>query len=298
MKKTILLLCLPAALALCGLFAMRAEKSALLRLNLQNGASYLYTNTISQNVATQMGGQPVQLKLNMQSVMNLQVTEKDADSLTMKAAYSHMALDFSAMGRNSTFNSDSSGGRFGNLFSILQSHPVTLRTDGQGNIGDIRGLAQLRSALKAALPSTGGVSKIFDNMLNDNTFVHSFDNLGLFPARPVSVGDHWQRDASMYNMVATKVHATYVVKDITADKVVLDVTGDIVNAADSADVYGGMRVPVKIAGTLSGVYTVDRSTGLLTGDLQQKMKESLSIMGQDMVMDIDGKSHLDEALAR
>lgn len=299
MKRLFFLLpvILPGVFLLYGLYGFRAEKSATLRLHLENGSSYLYTNAFSQDLSMLMAGQPMHMALDMHSTMHVQVTGKyGGDSMQMKAAYSHIAFNLSSTARHSSFDSDDPSGRFNNLFTALRAHPVTVTTDSQGKIAGLEGLPQLRTAVKAELPPNDGIQKLFDNLLDDNTFSANFTNLGLFPSQPVSVGDHWDRDVSMDNMIATTAHTTYTVKDITPEKVVLGVDGRIVNAEDSADI-NGMVVPVQVAGTQAGTYTVERSTGLITGSLDQKMEVTLSLMGQNMVMDLKGKIKVNETPA-
>jgi hypothetical protein len=302
MKKYLLFL-LPV-IALCTLFAFRAEKSVLLRVHLQKGSTYLYKTSLNQNVVTQIAGQSMNAKVNMESGMDLKVTEKYKDSMLMNAIYRHMAVNLSSMGRHQIVldSRDSSGGtgsRFKKFFSTLQAHPVVIKTDAEGNILDMRGLEQLQQAVNASgATSNPAARKLLDNLLSDETFKHHFTNLGIFPDKPVAVGDHWERTTHVNNMVTVDVHTTLTVNDIQPDKVLLGIKADMSSQRDSATIQG-MTMPVHLTGTQTGTYTIDRATGLISsGAIDQKINMKMSMMGQDMATDITGTYNVSESLEK
>lgn len=298
MKKTFF--CLLSLSLLFLLQAFYVQDAVLLRLNLQKGSTYDYTTVFTTDVS--MAGQPVS-KMKMGSKMNLEVIDKyGRDSTLIRAKFQHLTMNISAMGNERTFDSKNASGANGNpfykVFAAMRSNPVILKTNALGEILEIRGMDRLRQAVKDSMgQSNPSIQKMMSSFISEDAFRRNFTNIGIFPEKPVSVGDHWdhrKKTISGKNIMEIDIHTTYTVKSIEPDKVVLLVDGQIIGIKDSATI-NGMTVPAHISGTQTGTYSIDPSTGLISeGHISQVMNMKISMMGREMQMEMKGNSIITE----
>ncbi|MGH2643901.1 MAG: DUF6263 family protein [Chitinophagaceae bacterium] len=298
MKKSMLFI---PVLLLSGLvLSFRLSDSVTLKLNLKEGATYEYNTTMKQKISTSVAGQSYESNIDMTSSIDMKVEKKYGDdSMLLQTKYTHMAINTSAMGQTTSFDSNDSssetGSELGKVFKIMAVNPVTITTDAFGKIIRINGMDQLSKAVDASLQGENPArKKMMEGLFSEQTYKHAFTNLDMFENQAVNVGDKWNQDINMTSFVPMNINFTYVVKEINPSNVVLDITGDIKSSSDSATI-NGMTVPIHIVGTQSGTYTVDRGTGLIsTGNTDQDIHTKMSMMGQDMDVETKGNTSITE----
>lgn len=294
MKKTPLVICL--LLILSALFAFHVQKSVLLRLNLQEGFSYLYKATYTQNTTTHIAGQAAHTKKNMESAMNLKVAQKDNEgSMLLEARYNYLIYNISTKDQKTTIDSrkttSDADKQLHSFINTMQRNPIVIKANSRDKVLDIRGMEKLRNAAGGVSNST--LQKILDKILKESTFKYNITKLGVFPKDPVSIGSQWDRTISMHNLISLTVHTTYTVINIQPKKVLVTVTSNISSTTDTA-IFHGISVPANVGGTQTGTYTIDRSTGLISeGNLTQNMTVTMSVMSQQIKVNIDGEYNIE-----
>lgn len=290
-----------SAFAIVGLLiSFRSQDPVTLRLNLKEGATYEYSTTMDQKISTTVAGHSYTSSVNMASTIDMKVEKKYGnDSMLLQTKYTHMAVNTSAMGHTTSFDSNDSsngsGSEFSKMFKVMATNPVTITTNAFGKIIRIEGLDGLNKAEDAS--EKGGnpaIKKMIEGIFNEQTYKHAFTNLDMFEDKPVNVGDKWNQKITLTSFVPMDINLTYTVKEINPSNVVLDVTGDIKSASDSATI-NGMTIPIHITGTQTGTYTVDRADGLIsTGNVDQDIHTKMSMMGQNMDVETKGNTIITE----
>lgn len=290
-----------SAFAFAGLLiSFRSSDPVTLRLNLKEGATYEYNTTMDQKITTSVAGQSYASNINMASTIYMKVEKKYGDdSMLLQTKYTHMALNTSAMGHTTSFDSNDSsngsGNDLGKMFKVMAEHPVTITTDAYGKIIRIGGIDQLGKAVDASL--SGGnpaMKKIMEGLFSEQTYKHAFTNLNMYENKAVNVGDKWNQEIALTSFVPMNINLTYTVKEINPSNVVLDVAGDIQSTSDSATI-NGMTLPIHVTGTQTGTYTVDRANGLIsTGNVDQDIHTKMSMMGQNMDVETKGNTIITE----
>lgn len=298
MKKSMLFI---AVLLLSGLiFSFRSSDPVTLRLNLKEGTNYEYSTTMDQKITTSVAGQAYESSINMASTINMNVVKKYGnDSMLLQTNYTHLAVNTSAMGHTTSFDSNDSsnesGNQLGKMFKVMAEHPVAITTDPYGKIIRISDIDQLGKAVDASM--NGGnpaMKKMMEGLFSEQTYKHAFTNLNMYENKAVNVGDKWNQAFVLTNIVPMDISLTYTVKEINSSHVVLDVTGDIKSTGDSATI-NGMTIPIHITGTQTGIYTVDRANGLIsTGNIDQDIHTKMSMMGQNMDVETKGNTIITE----
>lgn len=297
MKKLFLLFPLTALLILP---AFRTDKSIILRLNLKEGETYLYHSFYKQNITSEAAGNSTDIKTNMESDMNMKVAAKyETDSTLLEVTYGKIMVHIVAPKKEITIDSRDTAGavnkQIRKYLDAIQKNPILLKTNSLGQILEIRGLDILRSETENG---NSAMQKVTDKLFSEKNIRNNFSNLDIYPEKPVSVGDHWEKTTSLENIVSLDNHTTFTVKEIQPKNVILDVYSRITSFKDSATI-NGMTLPAHVTGTQSGTYTVERSTGLVSNAaLDQKIDITLTMMGQSLKVRVDGAYNLSESLVK
>lgn len=290
-----------SAFAFAGLLiSFRSSDPVTLRLNLKEGATYEYNTTMDQKITTSVAGQSYASNINMASTIYMKVEKKYGDdSMLLQTKYTHMVVNTSAMGQTTSFDSNDSstesGSELGKIFKVMSQNPVSITADPSGKIIRIDRIDQLSKSIDASM--NGGnpaMKKMMESLFNEQTYKHAFTNLNMYENKPVNIGDTWNQDISMTSFVPIDINLTYTVKEINPSNVVLNVTGDIQSTSDSTTI-SGMTIPIHVTGKQTGIYTIDRATGLITtGNVDQDIHTKMSMMGQDLNVETEGNTFITE----
>lgn len=300
MKKLSLLLLTVAAVSV--LFTSCTPKQAisdrpnLLRLSPVEGSSYnIHTHT-TQTINTHVGSRDIKSHMKIGQTMNLSVVKKyEQDSLQLHLSYQHVAFKASVLGNVTSFDSDSSkkanNSKFSDIFNKIKNSHFTVMITPRGKVLNIRGLKDLKTAIKNKFSFTSPVmKKMFNKMLNKQKLKTGFFNIGIYPKKPISEGTQWNNVKTVPSKIPMTLHTTYTVKKIQPNSILLGVKGKLANSKDSVTIRG-MKIPVKASGTQTGTYTINRSTGLISsGNLSQNTSMTMSMIGRSIKIDIKGKT--------
>lgn len=290
----------PLILMLLVITAFTGEKTITLELNLEQGADYTININNKQHLVTMVGDKKMENKTSMIVDLNWKVNRKyGRDSTLIEASYNHFLMDVDA-GSNQ-FHIDSKetdtnpNKYFHSLITLMHNHPVTFKTNAQGEMLDIRGVDDLRKATRDSLPNVPeSAQKMLDKLLTVDALKSTFNITAIYPKKPVAVGDTWENDLTVNNIASLRLHQKFTLKSFTPENAVLSVSTRIESAKDSISL-NGMTLPVQVQGTRSGQYTLDRATGLLTnGTVDEQLEIRMSIKGQNFVINTTGENQISE----
>jgi FtsP/CotA-like multicopper oxidase with cupredoxin domain len=253
-----------------------AKKKTDFRFNLQKGSVYEYAITMDMEQA--MGEQKVNTGMNMN--YNIEVTEDDGNIKTLKATYGRTVMKMTGQGTSMEIDSDKvvpaeqEGlnmvvDMMSRMFAALKGKSFIMKVNEKGEITEVQGINELADAMlnNSNIPEEQkpAMEQTFKQQFNDETMKQTFaQSFNIFPAKPVAVGDSWEKEASMNMGVAMKMKTTYTVKKIEENTVTLD--------AQSKISSGNMKM------NQTGTMIVDKSTGLVTdATLTQKSEGEMQM---------------------
>ena len=265
-------------LAVCTLVLMAAWQACtsasgnevVLKFNLEKGKTYHYAMDI--DMENEMQGQKMASDMNFE--YDVQITDEKDGVKTLTTTYRRIAMDMNAPGMRMEIDTDeplkdTAAGApanpmnmMGRMFHAVKGKSFQMKVNEQGQIVEVTGMDQLAEAM---VNSTGAdeemkqsMRQMFASQFSEENIRQSFSQaFNIFPARPVKVGDTWDREMDMKGLMAGNYKTTYTVKEISGNSVVLDMK--------SAMAIGDMK------GSQEGTLRVDARTGLVTeGSMEQK----------------------------
>ncbi len=238
MKKLLIIFVLTTTLV------STAQESVLLRVNYNQGDQYEMNMDMTQDMGAS-GGMHMNMKMSMDvknvsdTIFNTEIHFKTV-AMEMNQAGTKMAYDSEKP--NEDLNQMEKQLKAG--FDPLLEATILVKNNHLGKVLETK-FEPNNPALKDYADQSSGI---------------------VFPKKAVKVGDSWEMIKEKNGI---KMKFVYTVKSIDKDTVVLDVSGDISNAAE---------------GTINGSIEIDRSTGM-----QQKstLGMEMKVMGQNVITRIE-----------
>lgn len=243
-------------------------------LNLSTGKTYQVDNKIETNSSTDIQGQTMDTKFNVNSTFKIEVKGKEGNNYNLTSTLSHLAMDMDMMSQQITFDSDKKedmDGQMGEGVKDFVNHPKDIQIDESGKV--------------ISKDSTDSLSAIAKQL---NLAQTGFGTQLVFLALPkdAKVGSKW---TDSLHINGTSTTTEYTIKDISAGIADVSFTGTTIS--DVKMEQNGMEISTKTTGKLNGEEKVDVKTGVIqsstsTGDATG----TVSAMGQDFPATIKVKS--------
>ncbi len=292
-------------------YAQNKEKVEL-KLNLQKGQSYKIQTVSNMKINQMVPGQQQVITMTQNSGTKNTYTVEDTQSdsnLLLKITYDGIFSKIESPNQMEDMNYNSADpSTAGDLLApvlgaiVGQSLTAVITTD--GHVKEIKGIDTLWARIQGKineLPENAGRAGIETNLraqysgegLKQN-IENSFD---MYPDKPISIGDTWQRRTVMSNQAFPMIVDTiYTLKERKNGIAVIDIFAMIQpNREASPTEMGDMKLQYNISGSVTGSLEMQESTGWpvrsnqtlkLTGSviiqspqMQQPMSVPMSING-------------------
>lgn len=291
---------IPALMVLAVLFTTAASGSRqmTLRWSLESGQDLVYRATLTSE--TEMpGGQGMILSENIQTI-RWEVTDVSAaGDATVRMTTERVQMKMSSPMANVEADSASeepTTDPTAAMMTAMAGTSYTLVVSPSGEIKDLRGLDEMRAAVRAAAPP--GTAAMLDQMLESNLgdesirsmFQQSFQS---FPDRPLDPGDSWDVSVTMpLPLVGTMTTSMTLTLDRIEDRdgssiAVIHNRGTIVTSPDgqAEGPLAGMMEMGDAATTGTIEWDIDRGV-LLKNTTSTTMEMTMSTSGQPIVMGV------------
>lgn len=252
-------------------FQMNAQKSVQLKYNLTQGDKYSYEMKMDQDIIFQASGQTMTLDQVMEFYMTSTIA-KVSDSITVGSEINRVVMNQKIFGMEMKYDSDvpaadqnPMAAKIAEAMSGLINKSYSMVMDNLGNVGKV------------------DVSQITDNEDLANN-LGSGANFAVYPEKPVSVGDSWEKDIEPIKTSDMKFHAKYTVLKLSSSEAVLQLEGTITaNKMDEVD------ADMNLSGEQKGEITIDVKTGwLIKSEVQQDLKLDIDQDGVKFPATISG----------
>ncbi|MOA09707.1 hypothetical protein D3C78_1295590 [compost metagenome] len=115
--------------------------------------------------------------------------------------------------------------------------------------------------------------------------------LKIYPEKPIKQGESWVVETELKNILPLKMKTTYTLKEVKENKAFVGVVGTI-SAVGPVEVMG-FTMQTNLSGTNNGDMIIDIKSGLaLNSDMKINIGGTMSAMGQDIKMKIDGQNKI------
>ena len=260
-----------------------------LKLNLKKGETYTYIMKMNMNMASMSD-------INMDMGFKMKVDDVDAqNNYALLCSYDAIRFKVSVMGKDMGFDSKNIGDTthenpqdqmFRKIFGSMVGKSFKMTMSQKGEVVKVEGLKEVVESMTESMDIPEDKKEQMRQQMNQSfseeqmkqTFSQGFS---VFPDKPVKVGDSWKKNITKNTSgIAMNQEVTYTVKEITANAVMLSLSGDI----KSSKAESGEAAKIDdMSGDLKGTMEMDRTTGMIhTGNMDMDMK--VKAMGQSMNM--------------
>lgn len=251
--------------------AVSAQNSGT--LNLSKGNVYSVESVINTESKTNMMGQEIDSKADVKSVYEITVKDAAVNQYKLGNTVKSMGMNISAAGQEMKFDSQDSADLAGPMGATIRGiinkeQMITIDKSGKV-IAGINDSAIVDPSMKQIEASGFGTNLVFIAL----------------PAN-LKVGDTWTAGSDTSSAIQTTTH--YTVASISGDLVNLTFTGETKTSMTIEN--QGMEILTKTAGTLEGSATVSKSGVVQTSKNTGKASGTVSVMGQEMPIDVIANS--------
>ena len=244
------------------------NEGILLRLTPQEGS--VMESVVDMDIT--MNGD-VGMSTSLAMEFNMKVDNVDAEGvITVTSEYTQMKMNMDMMGQVIRYNSD----------DINPTDPVSQKmAEAMGGI--INTPFDMKMNDLSEIVEAPDFSKMIGNdpMMagQADQMKQTFDNMfAIYPERAVNLGESWDRTTVSGNsQMPMTLNATYTLKEILDEKVILTIGGSVERDGGRADVKG----------TFTGALDIDRATGLpIKSFMTQRISMSVQGMEVEMIMEM------------
>ncbi|MEP6583107.1 MAG: DUF6263 family protein [Ginsengibacter sp.] len=227
-------------------------------INLSPGQKYVVENKITTSSTSEMMGQTMESKADVNSTYKIEVKELKADNINFVNTITGMKMSVNAMGQDINFDSDKKedmDGEMGKNFKDIINQPKDVVMDKSGNI-ILADNADTTSKTDGASSPT----EMMMNQLGGDPARQGFGAKMAFEVIPKGskVGNSWA-DSSSSN--GTKKVTHYTVKAVNGNEYTIALSGTIESEIKTE--MQGMQIETKTKGNFTGEEIVDTTTGVI-----------------------------------
>ena len=267
---------------LIALFNSCSSPKVDLKLNLENGKSYLMAYQADMKMNQKIMGMSIDviMKVDMELLFKTIGFDKDSNYI-METTYQTMNYKMNAQGQNIEFGTDkiSKDSIMNKVFSLFKGKSFTMVFDKRGKIIDVQGFDSIMSSLfENNLVEDSSKMKEVKELFNKNFGEESIKNnfssfFGYFPEKGVSIGEKWNNKITINSMFAFNVDNQYEFIDSKDNLYNIGIQSNIkTDLKKSTMEVQGMEMKFDLKGTQSGFIKIDQKTGWIKeSEIKQKI---------------------------
>ncbi|MEL6846290.1 MAG: DUF6263 family protein, partial [Bacteroidota bacterium] len=179
-------------------------------------------------------------------------------------------------------------------FKAQLNKSFEISLDRKANIIEVRGTTEMIDAIVAEILEEMGEgaegqlrASLEKSMSPENMKAAMGQFIVKLPDNPVSKGESWEENTSVYSMMRFNSEKKYSVSELTNKMITLSLEGELFTDDDAMMDLGAMQIPVGLGGTITGETELSLKTGFVNNS-QQKMEilGELEMQGMTIPMSI------------
>lgn len=304
MKKLLFLLCLSVFVLSCSSESGKDEAKEI-KLNLAQGSTYDFKQNSQINIKQTIGGQAMDMDMNIIANMAFEVVEVTGDVYTLNANMTHMKMSMSNPGMSIDADSDVELNEDANivqqLFSVMikemTNKPFTIKISNKGTVESVAGMdimyQDAMEAVAAKFPDLAKeqVAATLSQMkqaYGEEAMKGSMEMyLNLYPDVQVNVNDTWTKNINMQSGMEGKYDVTYTYAGEQNGNMLIKGKGELKTAdKDAYSKINGMDAKYDLNGKYDAEYELDPETGWITkATITQSTGGNVEIKPNDQIPD-------------
>ncbi len=264
-----------------------------LELNLKTGETYSQNYKSNSTILQNMGGQNIEIKIEVQGKWGFQVLGIEKDLYTLGVKYQSLSMNMQMPQGTMEFSSEKKDNDPASaVLGALIDKPFQVKMSKTGKISEISGVEDLFTNATSALGQMDDMQKkrILDQVMQsygEKAFRTNMEiSTAIFPDTKVAKGDTWKLTTKLVSNITADIETVYTLEDVIADSYVITGKSEIkaVNS-DEFKQMGGMEMKQNLtSGSMTSTLTLDKTTGWIKeGEATQEMDMDLILKDSSQV---------------
>ncbi|UII24474.1 DUF6263 family protein [Fulvivirga maritima] len=281
----ILLLCL------CLISISSFAQKASIELNLKKGTEYKQHSAYAMKIDQNMGGQQVNMDINLNNNMSFLVTDVKGDLFTMDVKYESMIMEMTMPQMNMSYSSEAGeeADIMSQILASMKGKTFNIKMDKTGHIKEISNIDNVFSAIddfdQIPAGQKGQIKDQLKKSFGKESFTSSMESLfAIFPNKKVAPGDTWDISNEIKTTMDLNMEGTYKYEEATAEDYVISGNTKIQSGDEPTDV-NGMQMTYNMSGTMLSDIKVNKKSGWISeANLTQELSGTASAGGMEIPM--------------
>ncbi|MEM7576681.1 MAG: DUF6263 family protein [Planctomycetota bacterium] len=253
--------------------------------NFQIGSEYQQRMTMEQDIEQTVMGNPMNIAMDMMFDMTTTVAEHPDDGVfRLQIVYDRVEAEVDGPMGPGRWASGDPQPMNPMLMGFAAMDGMTLSYDYSvdGDVTNLEGTEAILDKSLAGVPQAmrAQMREMFEGQFGKEQMTEMIKaGHGIYPDRPVSVGDAWNQSLEIGGMMPMLADSTYELKDVSGNQATVDVNGILETTDDAAMAVGpGMEAEMQMQGTQDGQLTYNLDTGWIEAiQLQQTIDGELTM---------------------
>ncbi|MCX7766009.1 MAG: DUF6263 family protein [Candidatus Sumerlaeia bacterium] len=275
MRKKVFYYLLTVLMTTCIVMSVKAEKSILLRYQLNKGDKFL----LKYNTTGSMEQTIIQQKVNMETetrqVMRWEVLDRTPDGVaTIKMSFDSIYIKMVSPPQTIEYDStkpptSQSNEPIYKIFEVMKNSTMTLKVNTLGKVLELKGFEEmLEKGIDSVEFPNAEVKKQLKETIKQ-MFRGKFDNLMVgylctYPENKVKIGDTWSSDFAVSIISPMQFQTLNKLTDITNETAIIDIHQTIKPGTKQEPVkMGGITMEFELSGEVTGKNLIEIKTGLI-----------------------------------
>ena len=254
-----------------------------LRLRLEQGKTYKIRMVNDQKTKLTAQGREMEMsqKMGMDFAFDVQEVDEAGDA-TIKVTFQRISTEMEGpMGKISYDSANPTEAEHPMVkgFAAMAGQSYTIIISNKGKAKKVDGMKEIMTRMLDSLDIPDErmketMKKQFENMFGDQATVEMTKQwFGMFPERPVGVGDSWSKTVFETARMPMTVENKWTLKERKNGIAFLAVESVIKSNPDAEPMeMGPMKITMDLSGEQSGTYELDESTGwIVSSRITQKI---------------------------
>lgn len=294
MKRTTLLSSWALIVLLGMLSSATADEQITLELNLEPGQSITVEMLTRQDIDQTVQGQALNMDQTIGLTSLYEVLDRPSASggYWMRMTYTHCRFKQTGQMGEIDFDSDRDEGEVPLMargFSGLVGQSLVIEFKPDGEVVTVEGIEVMLEKMIDAMdlpegPAKDAARQVMEEQFNPESLKQMMAmSAGVYPGKPVGLGDAWDDQQSLAGMVPMTVDSRYTLAGFDDQTASLDVSGQISPQLDAeAFKIDQAQMMTKMDGTQTGKVVLDRQTGWVkSSEMTQNIQGQMTVTPPD-----------------
>jgi len=288
MKKISFLTILLAVALVCN-----AQKSVELRLNLQQGQTFVQNMEMKMTMKMDIMGMKIDTDIPFSTKISYKVVDIQNENFVLECTYEEMKMSMDIMGQKMSFDSSDQNQNLdenpmGKVFSSFIGKSFTMTLDKFQNIVAIGGIDKLIASILESNGQKAQMEGMVKEMFGEDKFKENFSSSNVvFPKKKVKKGFSWKTETSQkLQGMKMQIKNQFKVINITENSV--EVSSVSTYSMDFSVSQSGQDIKMKMKdGKAVGTYVIDKKTGwTVSSTSNADMKMVMAAEGMEIPLQI------------